>query len=137
MIEFISYIFLLFRKLIMASFSYSIWLDLDTFFSNSGKDLIIFHMIISGNSLSLEIILEPSLCLPMWKGFPPSMLLSSHPGASCPYTENLLSHFCSLDSSFYSFLVSSFAVVEHRVCRKYIFWGSSNVFNLIFVALII
>ena len=89
--------------------------------------------IISSNFFLLVILLEPALWLPMWKCFLPGILLSYHLGISCPYPEN---PFCSLDSSFYSFLVSS-SVVAHRVCRRYIFWGSTNVSKLIFIVQII
>ena len=48
---FLILLFLLFQKLIMGSFSSSIWLDL-AIFSNSGKELIIFYMIVVVQLLS-------------------------------------------------------------------------------------
>ena len=48
---FLILLFLLFQKLIMGSFSSSIWLDL-AIFNNSGKDLIIFYMIVVVQLLS-------------------------------------------------------------------------------------
>lgn len=121
LVSFFYYFFLLFWRLIMVSFSFSIWLDLATYPNNSVRTSKynfphdnIWSFLTPGDISSGAF--HPLLL----KGFLLSILLTCHPGTSCPYPKDLLFHFCFLDSSFYS-LVFSFAVGEQSMYEVHFF----------------
>lgn len=121
--------FLLFWMLIMTSFSFSIWQCHAPHSINSVEDLII-ELCIWYQHLSYA---RRYFCSRLSSSVE---WLSAERIAQLSSRHLLLFHLCFLVSSFYSFLVSSFAVVEQKVCRKYILGGSTSGSTLMFVALV-